>query len=306
MTAAPPLPPATARRVLVPFVLVTLIWGSTWLVIRDQIGTVPASWSVTYRFALATVAMFGVAWATRAPLKLDRAAMAVAAVVGLCQFFGNFNLVYRAEASITSGLVAVVFALLVVPNVLLGRVLLGQSVSRPFLAGSAVAMVGVALLFDHELRGAGTDAAAVAGGIAITLAAVLCASVANVTQGLPAARRTAMVPLIAWSMLVGTGLDAGYAWGTVGAPVFEWRWGYVAGIAYLGLAGSALAFPLYFSVIRTIGPARAAYSSVLVPVIAMALSTAFEGYRWSVQAGCGAVLVLAGLVVALRARRPAR
>lgn len=306
MTEAP-LAPATLRRVAVPFVLVTLIWGSTWLVIRDQIGSVPASWSVTYRFAVATLAMFGAALATRAPLRLDGRAWGVAALVGVCQFFANFNLVYRAEAVITSGLVAVVFALLVVPNALLGRVMLGQSVSRPFLAGSGIAMLGVALLFDHELRqGRAGDAAAVLTGIAITLAAVLSASLANVIQALPAARRTAMVPLIAWSMLIGTIVDAAYAWATVGAPVFEPRWGYVAGIAYLGLFGSALAFPLYYQVIRTIGPARAAYSSVLVPVIAMALSTAYEGYRWSGQAGVGAVLALAGLVVALRARRPAR
>ncbi|HEX8445030.1 MAG TPA: DMT family transporter [Sphingomonas sp.] len=305
---APPLGAATVRRVLVPFALVTLIWGSTWLVIRDQIGVVPVSWSVTYRFVVATVAMFAVAVATRVPIRIGRGGIAIAALVGVCQFFANFNLVYRAEAVVTSGLVAVVFGLLVVPNAILGRVLLGQSLSRPFLAGSAVALVGVALLFDHELRqaGSGADTLAVVGGIALTAAAVLAASIANVVQAMPAARRFPVLPLIAWAMLFGTIVDALYAWATVGPPVFEPRWRYVAGITYLGLAGSALAFPLYFQVIRTIGPARAAYSSVLVPIIAMALSTAFEGYRWSVQSGAGAALALVGLVVALRARNPAR
>jgi drug/metabolite transporter (DMT)-like permease len=305
--SAPPLPPATLRRVLVPFLLVTLIWGSTWLVIRDQIGVVPASWSVSYRFLVATVAMFGVALATRAPLWPGRGGIALAGLIGFFQFFANFNLVYRAEAVVTSGLVAVIFALLVVPNAVLGRIFLGQSLSRPFLAGSAIAMLGVALLFDHELRHVRAGGLwAVAGGIGTTLLAVLAASCANVLQATPAARRMAVVPMIAWAMLIGTIIDAAYAWATVGPPLFEWRLGYVAGIAYLGLAGSALAFPLYFQVIRTIGPARAAYSSVLVPVIAMALSTLFEHYVWSVQAGLGALLALAGLLVALRARNPAR
>ena len=305
--SAPPLPPAKLRRVLVPFLLVTLIWGSTWLVIRDQIGVVPASWSVTYRFLLGTVAMFGVAVAMRAPLWPGRGGLMIAALVGFFQFFANFNLVYRAEGVVTSGLVAVVFALLVVPNAVLGRIFLGQSLSRPFLAGSVIAMLGVALLFDHELRHVRGDGVwAVAGGIATTLLAVLTASIANVLQATQAARRMAVVPMIAWAMLVGTLVDGAYAWATVGPPLFEWRWGYVAGIAYLGLIGSALAFPLYFHVIRTIGPARAAYSSVLVPVIAMALSTMFEGYRWSFQAAGGAALALAGLIVALRARNPAR
>jgi drug/metabolite transporter (DMT)-like permease len=64
-------------------------------------------------------------------------------------------------------------------------------------------------------------------------------------------------------------------------------------------------FPLYYLVIREMGPARAAYSSVLTPVIAMGLSTLFEGYRWSLAAAFGALLVLIGLLVALSARKPA-
>jgi drug/metabolite transporter (DMT)-like permease len=78
------------------------------------------------------------------------------------------------------------------------------------------------------------------------------------------------------------------------------------GLAYLGIFASALAFTLYFGVLRIIGPAKAAYSSVIIPVIAMLFSTVFEGYRWSLLAGAGAVLTGIGLVIALRARRPAR
>jgi drug/metabolite transporter (DMT)-like permease len=70
--------------------------------------------------------------------------------------------------------------------------------------------------------------------------------------------------------------------------------------------GSALAFTIYFQLIRTIGPAKAAYTSVLIPVIAMLLSTIFEGYRWSLLAAAGAALVIVGLVLALKARRPNR
>lgn len=104
----------------------------------------------------------------------------------------------------------------------------------------------------------------------------------------------------------GAAIDALWAWITVGPPVFDARIGYVAGVLYLGLAASALAFTLYFGVIRAIGPAKAAYSSVIVPVIAMLLSTLFEGYRWSWLAALGAALAMFGLVLALRARRPNR
>lgn len=307
MTAVVADPPqSTQARVLVPFAIVTLIWGSTWIVIRDQIGLVPPSWSVSYRFLVAGLVMAAVALVRRDRLSLDVRGWSFAAAMGLFQFCLNFNFVYRAEAYITSGLVAVVFALLLMPNALLGRVFLGQRLGRQLLVGSAIAIAGVALLFVHEARADAARGGAVLAGIGFTLAAVGSASIANVMQATETSRRYPMATMLAVSMLIGAGIDAGYAWSTVGPPMFEWRLGYVAGILYLGVFASALAFTLYFGIIRVIGPAKAAYSGVIVPVIAMLISTAAEGYRWSPLAAAGAALALVGLVVALRARRPAR
>ena len=84
--------------------------------------------------------------------------------------------------------------------------------------------------------------------------------------------------------------------------VIEWRSGYLFGIAWLGIAGSVVTFPLYFQLIQRVGPGRAAYSSVLIPVIAMLISTLFEDYRWSTLSAAGAVLAVAGMVIALRAK----
>jgi drug/metabolite transporter (DMT)-like permease len=115
-----------------------------------------------------------------------------------------------------------------------------------------------------------------------------------------------MTTMLGTAMLIGAGLDALLAWTLTGPPVFELRAAYIIGLLYLGLIASAVAFTLYFGIIRTIGPAKAAYSGVIVPVIAMLLSTIFEGYRWSLLAGAGAALAMIGLVIALRARRPNR
>ncbi|RZM01442.1 MAG: EamA family transporter, partial [Sphingomonas sp.] len=174
------------------------------------------------------------------------------------------------------------------------------------MLGCAVAMAGVALLFVNEARvdPHGPQSATI--GIALTLGGVLAASIANVMQGSAFAKRYPMAPMLAIAMLIGATLDATFAWITTGPPVFELRLGYIAGILYLGIFASALAFPLYFNVIRAIGPAKAAYSGVIVPVIAMILSTIFEHYHWSTLAVAGAVLAGAGLVIALSARRPAR
>jgi drug/metabolite transporter (DMT)-like permease len=302
----PPPPRSTRLSVLIPFGIVTLIWGSTWLVIRDQLGVVPPSWSVTYRFLVAGVAMTLYAIVRRDSWRFDARGLAFVAATGLAQFCLNFNLVYRAEQHITSGLVSVVFALLLVPNALFGRVFLGQKMGRQLVVGSAVAMAGIVLLFVHEARIDPNGPKEAIAGVLFTLAAVLSASSANVLQATPTAARYPMIPSLALAMLFGASLDALYAVATVGPPVIETRAIYWAGVLYLGLAASALAFPLYFGVLRTIGPAKAAYSSVIVPVIAMLLSTLFEGYRWTPLAVSGALLAAFGLVVALRARKPAR
>lgn len=306
MSEATPSPNSSKLAILIPFGIVTLIWGSTWLVIRHQLGIVPPTWSVTYRFIVAGTFMLGYALFRGERIALDARGWAFAAVTGLCQFCLNFNFVYRAEGYVTSGLVAVVFALLLLPNAVFARIFLGQKLGRQLIVGMGVAMTGVVLLFVREARVDPHGPAQVLLGIGFTLLAILSASVANVMQATPTARAYPMAAMLGVAMLIGAALDATIAWAISGPPVFDTSPGYVAGVLYLGVFASALAFPLYYGVLRVIGPAKAAYSSVLVPVIAMLLSTLFEGYVWTWLAAGGAALVLGGLVIALRARRPAR
>ena len=299
-------PNSTRLSILLPFAVVTLIWGSTWIVIRDQIGTVPPQWSVAYRFAVAGVAMAAVAWWRGERWPSDARGLTFAAILGFFQFCMNFNLVYQAERFITSGLVALVFAMILVPNALFGRIFLGQRLGQQLLIGSGVALAGVALLFVHEARVDPHGPGQVLLGIGLTVAAVISASITNVMQGSATARAYPMVSMLAAAMLMAAVLDAAVAWAMTGPPQFEARLGYIMGVLYLGLFASALSFTLYFRIIRTIGPAKAAYSSVIVPVIAMMLSTVFEGYRWSTLAAAGGALAGVGLVIALTARRPNR
>ena len=292
-------------KVLFPFLLITLIWSSTWIVIKDQLGAVPPVWSVTYRFVIAGAAMLVIAQLMGQGIRLGRGGPALAVLLGTLQFVVNYNFVYASELYITSGLAAVVFALLVIPNSLFAWLMFGQRVSRRFVLGSTIAMAGVAFLFVQEIQAAGTSAGNVLTGLGLVLVAVLGASCANVMQIMPAVRGRPIAPMLGWAMLYGAFLDALFGLIWVGPPVVETRPGYWIGLLYLGLVASSLAFWLYFEIIRKVGPARAAYSSVLIPIIAMLLSTLFEDYVWSPLAIAGGVLGIIGLLVALRSGGPA-
>jgi len=306
LTDTRPLDAGRRARVAIPFILCTLIWSSTWLVIHSQLGIVPPAWSVTYRFLVAAVAMVAYARVTGARLRFTAREHGLALVYGVAQYALNYFCVYLAERTVTSGLVAVLFALLIVPNALFAWVFLKQGVSRAFLLGSGVATIGLVLLFAHELAAVPHLRGAIWTGIGWSLLGVLFSSIANVAQASKAARAVPVAALIAWGMVWGVLFDAVSAWAMDGPPAFDPHPDYWVGVLYLGLIGSALAFTCYFYVIRAIGPGRAAYTSVLSPGLAMGLSTLFEGYRWSPEAIVGCLLSLAGLFVALQARQSAK
>lgn len=294
-------------RVLIPFALTGTIWGSTWLVITGQIDGVPAAWSVFYRFALATPALFLVAYLMKRRLRLTRPEHMLAVLVGLFQFSGNFLFVYHAELYVTSGIVAMMFGLLMVPNALLARAFIGERVQGGFLLGSAVAIVGVSFLLWYEWQ-ANPDAGVVGGnvglGIVLAMFGILAASVANVIQANPTGRAVPMVSLLAWAMLYGTVFDFGFAWLTAGPPPLPESPSYWAGIVYLALIGSVVTFPLHYNLVRQIGAGKTAYNSILTISVAMLLSTLFEDYRWTWLTATGMVLAVVGMVLALRARKP--
>ena len=287
------------RTVTLPFIIFTGIWGSTWIVIRGQLGVVPPEWSVAYRFAIAAIAMALVALLNGDSLRLGRGAFLPVVFLGFTQFSVNFIAVYLAERHITSGVVATIFALLMIPSTLLSWAFLGHKPTARFLWSSLVAIAGIALLFVHEFQQHSARSDEIAIGIGLTFVGMLGASAGNVVQARDEVRRFPLLPMLAWSMAAGALIDGIIAFAMTGPPVIEHRVSYWLGLFYLALPASVLTFSLYYPVVRKIGPAKAAYSSVLVPIIAMAFSTAIEDYRWTSLAVAGAILALGGLVGAL-------
>lgn len=289
-------------RVLVPFMLTGTIWGSTWFVITGQIADVPAAWGVFYRFMLATPTLFALALAMGNRLRLNRPEHLLALGVGIAQFSGNFLFVYHAEHHITSGIVAVMFALLMVPNAIFARVFIGERAAGGFVGGSLVAIAGVALLLVHEWNAAPLDGN-VGLGIVLAVGGMLAASIANVVQANPTGRGVPMVSFLAWAMVYGTSFDLVYALATEGLPVVPTGWQFWAGTAYLAIIGSVVTFPLHYNLVCEIGAGRTAYNAIVTVCVAMLLSTLFEGFVWDALSASGMALALLGMGLALRSRQ---
>ena len=277
----------------------TLIWASTWHVILYQLAEVPPLNSVAWRFALASVVLLALAAARGEHWLLAPRWHGWLAATGIVQYAINYWGVYEAERHVPSGLVAVLFSLMVFGNALLGWRVFGQPVSRRFVATALCGVIGVALIFWPEVVAAGSRPNA-ALGLAAGLLAVACACIGN-TMTLALSRRgLPLVATLGWCM----GYAALLLWalalwrGTaaqVGASASWWL-----SLLYLTLLGSVVAFFVYFRLAQRVGPARAAMTGVMIPPIALAISAALEGWQPHALSWLGIVLSLGSVYVATR------
>ena len=283
------------------FAIPSFIWGTTWLVIKYQLGSVRPEVSVAYRFGSASLVLFAWCLWRRVSLRFDRRAHAAFLLLGFLQYTLNYVLVYLSERSITSGLLAVIFVLIVAWNVLGERVLFGKPLPLPLLAGAALGILGVTLMFWPEVRdyhaGAGVS------GLLLAVLATLAASAASLWAQRVYARGSAVVPSTAWAMLYGTLLVAAYCQIRALPFALDVSPAYLGSLAYLALFGSVIAFISYLTLLKRVGAARAGYTAAVIPVLAMLVSTVFEGYRWSWLSSVGMTLALTGSLWTLREKQ---
>ena len=284
------------------FAIAALIWGSTWLAITFQLGVVEPEVSVVYRFALAAAILFVWCGARGQRLRFQPRTHAWLALQGSTLFGLNYVGVYLAERYVASGLVAVAFSTLVFVVPIGARLAFGTPVQGRVAVGAMIGVVGIASMFLPELRVAARGGTA-ALGIAFALGSTVIAAIGNLVTVRLQRDKVPTLSGTAWGMGYGALTAAALAW-TGGSPwTFDWSFAYVASLVYLSVFGSIIAFGTYFKLIEHVGANRASFTAVAIPVVAMALSTVFEGYRWTTTAALGAALAFAGNYLALTAKR---
>jgi drug/metabolite transporter (DMT)-like permease len=286
------------------YLVAVLIWGSTWLVITFQLGTVPPEVSVAWRFALAGVMLL--LWSLVRKLRLTFSARdhGWMALQGALLFGLNYVCVYLAESRISSGLVAVVFSLITFLNIAGTRLFFKTPIRPATVVAALLGVSGVALIFLPELRRPARGEEAVAGVIFSVIGTVsACAgnliSARNQRRGLP------VVQLNTFGMLYGAAFVAIYAAALGRDFVFDSSLRYVLSLGYLALFGSVLAFGAYLTLVGRIGADRAGYTGATIPIVALLLSVGFEGLQLGAPEIVGIILCVAGNVLVLRKRAAA-
>lgn len=279
------------------YTLTVLIWGSTWIAIKWQLGVVPAPVSIAYRFWIAAIVLLLVLAAMRKPVMPPARAWRYLLAQGVALFCCNFLCFYYASQWVPSGLVAVVFSTAPLWNAINGRLFLGRPMQPQVIVGALLGLTGIAMLFLPQMQGHWSDGAMLQ-GLGLALLGTLFFSTGNLLSSRMQA--IGLTPWLTntWAMFIGAsvltliGIVLGMSFDI--EPTAR----YIGALLYLAIPGSVIGFTAYLLLVGRMGPDKAAYCTVLFPVVALTISTVFEGYRWSALAFVGLACVLAGNLLA--------
>jgi drug/metabolite transporter (DMT)-like permease len=286
------------RTDLALYAAVVFLWGTSWIALRAQLGVVAPEVSALWRFLIAAAIMWGWVLAARVRVSYGLADHLGFLASGCLLFSLNFTLFYYGGLTIPSGLLAVVFSLASIINMVMGAVLLRQPIEARVAAGGVLGAGGIGLLFWPQIAGAGFDPAALA-GLGLCVAGTFLFCLGNMVSTVVQRRGVPLLAAIAWAMTYGVGVLLAVSF-LRGQPfIVEPTAVYAASILYLAVGASVLAFGAYLALLRRIGATRAGYSTVLFPIVALTLSTVLEGYVWTGLAVAGVVLALTGNVLVL-------
>lgn len=281
------------------YITTALFWGLTWLAMKFQLGQVAPEWSVVYRFLLAAALFFIYAWWRKLNLRYSLQAHGLMALQGILMFAFNYILLYFAGFSLTSGLVALLFSTVVLFNVLFGTLILRNPLQPRVLLGALLGLGGLTLIFAPEVQSVNFGGAQL-GGILLTLGGAASVSLGQMTAVRNQRHQIPVVQLNAYSMLYGALFCALVALLRGVPPTLESDPRYVLSLLYLAVFGSVFAFWMYLTLLQRLGPDRAGYVTVLVPLVALVVSVFYEGLELGALQLGGVGLVLLGNALAQR------
>ena len=281
------------------FLIPTLIWGSTWYAIKFQVGTIDPLVSVSFRFLLAGALLLLYSKFAGLNLRFNLRQHGLMATLGLFLFGINYWMVYEAEMILTSGLVAILFSLIIFGNIFLNALILKGPIRKEVLIGAVLGIAGTALMFMDDLINFSFNNSNILAFV-FCIAGVLFASTGNITSAYNQKQKLPVIQTNAFAMSYGGIMMMILVLILQKKIAFDTSASYMISLAYLAVFGSIVAFSTYLKLLGEIGPDRSAYVALITPVIALVISTIFENYHWEIAGIAGVVLLVSGNVIALK------
>lgn len=278
------------------YCLVVVIWGTTWIAIYLQQGPVAAPVSIFWRFAIASTVMITILLISGKLRKLSGRDHLFCLLQGGCVFCFNFWCFYTAAAWINTGLESVIFSMAVLFNAVNSYLFFGHKPPGRFYVAAGLGLTGIVTLFWQDLVNSGLNHSLLL-GIGLSALGTFGFSLGNMISLRHQKKGLEVMTTNSWAMLYGTVLIATIALVRGDSFTPQWTFSYLSALLYLAIFGSVIAFGAYFTLVGRIGPSKAAYSTLLFPLVALTLSTLYEGYVWQVNAIVGLVLILLGNLV---------
>ena len=292
-------------NILFLYVSTVIIWGTTWLAIKFQLGSVDPMVSVLYRFMAAALTLFLYCKLRGLKMRFGLRDHIFMALQGLFLFSVNYWLIYLAEIHVTSGLVAVIFSGIVFMNMVNGAVLLGSPIRSNVLLGGSIGVLGIGLVFWPQLISFSlSDKGAL--GLLLSVVSTFMASLGNIISARHQQNNLPVIQTNAYGMAYGAGIIGFISVASGKTFSFEMSLLYAGSLFYLSFFGTVIAFGCYLKLIGKIGADRAAYATMLFPIVALGISTFYEGYQWAPHNIIGMAVVLIGNWLVLSKKTLAR
>ncbi len=280
------------------FIIPTIIWGSTWLAITFQL-TVNPLYSIVYRFFLASMILLLYSIYKKLPLKFPLQTHKKLFLLGISLFGFNYFFTYTAEKNLTSGLVALCFSTMVIFNSINAKIFLKQKIRIKVILGGIIGLIGLAILFKNDIL-TFTLSSKTTKGVLLTFLGAYSASLGNIVSAKIQKENIPIIQSNTFGMLYGAIAMLLIALLSGIKPEFDLSPKYLISLSYLAVFGSVVAFGSYLKLLGKIGPQKAVYITLLIPIVAIILSALFENLKLELHSFLGIIIVLLGNYIALK------
>ncbi len=276
-----------------------LIWGSSWIMIKFQVEIVSASISVFYRFFLAAIILQCLCLIKRQKSVYALREYIFIAIQGFCLFAVNYWLFYLSAEYLSSGLMALIFSTIVVMNMINGRIWFGTTINLKMVFGAMMGISGLTLVFWPEIQWEDSNYNMFKGLLLAFVATYFSSlgnivSVRNQKKGIPVFYSNAYAMTFGCLTMLMITMITDEHWN------FSWNPQFLLSLVFLSVFASVVGFWCYLTLLGRVGADRGAYATLIFPIVALSISTVFEGYQWSLIAISGVVLILLGNFIILK------